>query len=255
MTHVHFLGLLVIPWLAGCASSSFASVPPSASAPLTVHVEHPDGRPLETHTHRGLSFVAAREGTPYRIRLENHRATRVEVLLSVDGRDVISGTPAQPGRQRGYVVEPFGSVLVQGYRQSLDYVAAFQFVAPHQSYATTTGGDGSSHGHIQAAVFLERPTRRSVSGRTPLAAPSPRPAEVAPATSSARSDRAQVLEAAPSPSPSSSSDSKAAADEAPGLATGWGSAQVSVAQPVRFRRLHRYRPDAVIEVFYDAHGV
>lgn len=238
MTRVHFLWLFVIPWLASCASSSFASVPPSASAPLTVHVEHLDGRPVETHTHGGFSFVAAQEGNPYRIRLENHRATRVEVLLSVDGRDVISGAPAHPGRQRGYVVEPFGSILVQGYRQSLDYVATFQFVAPHQGYATAWG-DGASHGRIQAAVFLERPTRRSAYGRTPLAAPS----SATPAR--------LVEDASPRPP---SSPSEAAAGEASDLATGWGAAQASVVQPIRFRRLHRYRPDAVIEVFYDAHG-
>jgi hypothetical protein len=58
--------------------------------------------------------------------VRNESDARVEVVLSVDGLDVIDGRSASY-RKRGYIIPPRGRINVDGFRQSMSEVAAFRF--------------------------------------------------------------------------------------------------------------------------------
>jgi hypothetical protein len=94
-----------------------------------------DGRPLQVIHHRGGMYLPVpRVGEEYAIRVSNHGARRVVAVVSVDGLSVINGQPASEARS-GYIVNPHSSILIQGWRRSLDLVAAFRFVDRSESYA------------------------------------------------------------------------------------------------------------------------
>jgi len=98
-----------------------------------------NGRPLPTIAYGGKTYLpVARLGTEYEIRVSNHGPRRIVAMVSVDGLSVISGKPASE-KQAGYVVSPYNSILIQGWRRSLDTVAAFRFIERDKSYAALTG--------------------------------------------------------------------------------------------------------------------
>jgi hypothetical protein len=75
-------------------------------------------------------------------------------VATVDGLDVIDG---QPGsfEKRGYLVAPWSTVEIDGFRRSEDEVAAFRFGRVRDSYAAKRGSDRNV-GVIGVAVFQER---------------------------------------------------------------------------------------------------
>ncbi len=78
----------------------------------------------------------------------------MEVVLSVDGLDVMDGRAAS-FRKRGYLLRPNGIVKVDGFRQSNEAVAAFRFSSVSGSYANLKHGDTRNVGVIGVAVFHE----------------------------------------------------------------------------------------------------
>jgi len=75
-------------------------------------------------------------------------------VTSVDGVNVISGATAAPS-QSGYVLDPWGSVEIAGWRKSFDDVATFFFTDLGNSYAARTGRPDDV-GVIGVAVFEEK---------------------------------------------------------------------------------------------------
>ena len=102
----------------------------------------------------GRWFVVGEEGRRYAIVVRNESDTRIEVVLSVDGLDVVDGRAAS-FRKRGYIIEPRGRVTVEGFRQSSEAVAAFRFGAVSESYAARKYGDTRNVGVIGIALFNE----------------------------------------------------------------------------------------------------
>jgi hypothetical protein len=127
------------------------------------------------HHHAGLSFALLDQhgnilpaasigselwavGEPdvrYSLAIANDTGSAFEVVASVDGLDVIDGRPASFSK-RGYIVDPFSSVVIDGWRTSEDTVAAFRFSSIDDSYAERMG-DGRNVGVIGAAFFREAP--------------------------------------------------------------------------------------------------
>ena len=106
----------------------------------------------------GRRYLLGERGRGYSIWIANRTGGRVEAVVSVDGRDAVSGRRADFRRDRGYVLEPGEELAIDGFRRSLDQVAAFEFTAPGESYASRMG-DGSSIGVIGLAVFDEDEAR------------------------------------------------------------------------------------------------
>lgn len=118
----------------------------------------------------------------YELVVHNDTNQRFEVVISVDGLDVIDGTSASYAHD-GYVIDPHATLQVAGWRTDYDGVAAFRFSDVPESYGGQTGRPHNV-GVIGLAFFEERPTRayaseadeRRWSPRPYTTAPDPFPA-------------------------------------------------------------------------------
>jgi len=103
----------------------------------------------------GRRFLVGKQGASYSILLKNRAKSRLEVVLSVDGLDVIDGKTASFAK-RGYIIAPGATLEVHGWRTSPDTVARFQFSTVGGSYANLRHGETRNVGVIGAAVFTEQ---------------------------------------------------------------------------------------------------
>jgi hypothetical protein len=118
-------------------------------------VERDSGSTLQIHPFRGAYYVAGRPGTRYAIRVSNRTGSRVLAVMSVDGVNIVTGQTAA-WNQSGYVLEPWQTHEITGWRKSQQEVAAFEFTALPDSYAARTGRP-QDVGVIGVAVFTEQP--------------------------------------------------------------------------------------------------
>lgn len=107
----------------------------------------------EVHA-RGQDWIPGDPGHRYSVRLTNTTSERVLVVLSVDGVNAVTGETASPS-QAGYVLAPWQSTEIAGWRKSLDDIAQFYFTDLPDSYAARTGRPDNV-GVIGVAVFRER---------------------------------------------------------------------------------------------------
>jgi hypothetical protein len=205
------------------------------------------GAVLPTFRQRGRTYVLGTLGQRYLVRVRNGSPVRTEVVVSVDGRDVIDGRPAA-WEKRGYLVDPYGEVVIDGYRLSQQSVAAFRFSSVPRSYAARMG-DARDVGVIGVAVFPERPPRYVPPPpflKSPrdegAGAPSARSEGAPPAPAEARAE--------PPGSSAEAKVSRAPSPQRPGLGTEFGEQHESRVTQVSFERA-RPRPDAVLTVRYD----
>jgi len=121
---------------------------------VSVEIVDPGGSPLLGLSRSDRTYVVGRDGDRYAIRIRNHDRQRFEVVASVDGLDVIDGSKAGFGK-RGYILEPYGTLLIEGFRRSSSAIASFRFGSVADSYAGRTGSDRHV-GVIGVAMFGER---------------------------------------------------------------------------------------------------
>lgn len=132
-----------------------ACTPLSAQPLVDVDVIDRDtGEWLPEYRHRGRDWIPGTPGHRYSVRLTNTTGERVLVVLSVDGVNAISGETAGAG-QTGYVLAPWQSTEITGWRKSMQDVAQFYFTDLPDSYAARTGRPDNV-GVIGIAVFRER---------------------------------------------------------------------------------------------------
>ncbi len=103
----------------------------------------------------GKIFVIGEAGRNYSIVLANPGKERVEVVVSVDGLDVRSGTPASMSR-RGYVIPAKGEIEIDGMKVG-GKMRRFEFGSVRDSQAARTGGESGARnvGVIGMAVYVE----------------------------------------------------------------------------------------------------
>jgi hypothetical protein len=229
---------LVVASLAALAcltpTAGAAGATAARSGPYRLEVLDETGRALPAFSHRAQSYVLGSLGQRYLIRLRNDGPRRVEVVVAVDGRDVVDGGPAG-WKKRGYLLDPGGEVVIDGYRLTEQTVAAFRFSSVPRSYAALTG-DARDVGVIGVAVFAERERPRLPLPVRPLRKEAPR---AEPAPGEARSDAA----------PSAAGAERGPAQR-PGLGTEFGEEHDSPVQLVSFERASP-RPAALLTVRYD----
>lgn len=144
------LGALALAATAAVAVGAAAHADP---VDLVV-VDRDAGQGLQVWRQAGSAFVAGRPGARYSLRLTNNTSKRELVVLSVDGVNVMTGETAAYN-QKGYILRPYESYVVSGWRKSDSTVAAFNFTTLSSSYAALTGRPGNV-GVIGMAVFDER---------------------------------------------------------------------------------------------------
>ena len=157
---------LVAAALAGGASATagahWPTVPPRPQ-PLA-HVEVYDratGATLSVYENGGRQYIVGVPGHEYAVRIRNATGQRILAVTSVDGVNVVTGETASPS-QPGYVIDPWGSVEIAGWRKSMSRTAAFFFTEHSNSYAARTGRPFDV-GVIGIAVFNERIVQPRVS--------------------------------------------------------------------------------------------
>lgn len=274
-TGLALLGLTVV----GLSAADSDAQPPRYfdSSLFAVTLETPDGDPLRVYWHRGQRFVLGDAGDRYNVRVSNYSSERVEAVVSVDGRDAVSGDSGDYVRHRGYLVPAHGSVLIEGFRQSLDQVAAFRFTDPSDSYAARMGSP-ENVGVVGVAVFSERPEpvvrRRWRPPPPPMvdrdddrarASGAPEPRHAAPKAGAA--DASPSTKSAPAPSASRSESARPRAyrydydyrdddydrwsGQRNNLGTRYGESTYSPVGTTRFVRDNPTVPASILRVRYD----
>ena len=126
----------------------------TADGAFVVEIVDEHGRTLPATDVDGRRYAAGHAGARYKLRIRNNSAHRFEVVASVDGLDVIDGGDAA-FHKRGYILDGWTSITIDGWRTSDDSVAAFRFSAVADSYAERTGR-GRNVGVVGVAFFHER---------------------------------------------------------------------------------------------------
>ncbi len=245
MTIRHVLvPLFVFVFAAGCGGASSSSAISNSNSVRGDAVEMwatSDGEELSIYKVEGRNYLLGRMGHEYQIWVANRTEARIEVVISVDGRDVISGRSANYVEDRGYVLSPGEEIRVEGFRKSLRQVAAFEFSSVEESYGARMG-DELSVGVIGLAVFDEE-ERGDHDRPVPIA--------------SGDDPRDYEESEMPSTRPAASSHGKSVAMEpmddqaTPGLGTKYGDEKSSQAEIVPFRRRDPDRPMGLMALYYD----
>src|SRR5262245_6305454 len=101
-------------------------------------------------------YLEAKKGQKYEIRVKNTTAERIGFVLAVDGLNAIDGKLSRNAPDEAmYVLEPYASSTIKGWRRSLDHVSRFVFVDEERSYAERTGQGNADLGWIRVTAFNE----------------------------------------------------------------------------------------------------
>jgi hypothetical protein len=259
--------LLAFLAILGC-SKSVAAHPRSASAAYVVTLEDESGRELPTFHHAGQTFVLGQYGDRYNIRVRNQTGRRIEAVVTVDGRDVVSGRVGDFVGERGYLVNAYDELLIEGFRQNWEAVAAFRFTSPGNSYSSRMGTP-QNVGVVGVAVFPER--ERYVRPQPQPVSPYYGPGHRHDDHASRRGTGASAESSSARPAPSApraeskasgrmgrSADADALYESAPraqaprdNLGTEYGESVTSSAYETSFVRADSTRPSSLISLRYD----
>ena len=200
-----------------------------AGQPVAIEIfDRSSSRTLPVYWHDGKRYVAGEPGHEYEIQIRNQGDRRVLAVTSVDGVNVITGHTAAPD-QSGYVIDPDGQVEIDGWRKSLDEVAAFYFTALPDSYAARTGRP-ENVGVIGIALFSEQPVYRDLMAR----------------------ESAAEADAAPVPAQKSAGAALGSTRDESRLGTGHGQRRDSGAVYTQFERATD-EPEEMIRIYYDSY--
>jgi hypothetical protein len=244
--------------LLAAAAAAACTSPPAAAVGSLVDVQIVDrarGETLNTWRHRGTTWVAGRPGDRYSVRLTNRTSARILVVLSVDGVNAVSGENAAVG-QTGYVLAPYQTADITGWRKSYSEAAAFYFTALPDSYAARTGRPDNV-GVIGAAVFRERVPEPPLGGWFSPAPPLAKEGGAANRMETERqADRAPSAAAADSIAPEKSTSARRSQPELGQrddrkLGTGHGEREYSPTTETRFDRASS-SPAEIVQVRYDS---
>ncbi len=142
------LGLILL--LGGTALPAAALDAGSYSVEVLVN-----GIAVEELPARGTTYVEAREGEEYSIRLTNRTARRVAVALAVDGLNTIDAKRTTARDAAKWILGPYESLVVAGWQTSAADARRFFFTTEDRSYGAWLG-QAANLGNISAVFFRER---------------------------------------------------------------------------------------------------
>lgn len=243
-----------------------------------------DGQPVREFVHRGRYYVLGHRGRRYALRVRNNTDRRVEVVATIDGLDVLDGKPGDFVNKRGYILGPWQTYDIEGFRLDMSRVAAFRFSSVRDSYAAKTG-HARNVGVIGVAFFTEREVtppspppeavypqdqlgdEGAVGGRTKSFGSEksrPRFADAtgegglagtsAPAPSATPEPAANAAPPAPVASEMAKAEPSRRAHRAasrPGLGTAFGEVRESDVGTTDFVRAHPTRPAEAVTIYYN----
>jgi hypothetical protein len=102
-------------------------------------------------------YFEAFEGGRYAVELHNLTGRRIGVVMSVDGLNVLNGERSGLANSEPmYVLGPWDTAVIRGWRTSLDEVQQFVFVDEQASYAARVGKANGEMGWVRVATFEEQ---------------------------------------------------------------------------------------------------
>lgn len=114
------------------------------------------GRAFRQYQVEGINTIGVFGDEPFSIRFANDSWQRVQVKLSLDGTDILTGNQATlDEHERMWVIEPRTELNLQAWPESRQGGARFAFTTVENSVAAHTHGDLTAKGIISAAVFVE----------------------------------------------------------------------------------------------------
>lgn len=127
-----------------------------------------NGEPIDRYAAHGRQYVEALDGAEYSLRIHNPLSVRVAVALSVDGLNTIDARRTTAWEASKWVIEPYGTITIDGWQMSSSRARHFYFTTERDSYGAKLG-QTANLGVISAVFYRER---ASVTVVTP---PRPRP--------------------------------------------------------------------------------
>lgn len=104
----------------------------------------------------GIDTIGAWGDEPFEIKFTNHTWQKVQVKITLDGTDVLTGEPATTDPTKDmWVVNGYGSMSLKAWPENNNGGAQLVFTSANNSVAIHTHGDLSSRGIIAAAVYTE----------------------------------------------------------------------------------------------------
>ena len=231
-------------------------------------VDRDTGATLPTYSHYGKRYIPGEPGHRYALHMYNHTGERVLVVLSVDGINAVTGQTAGAD-QAGYVLAPYESSEINGWRKSYSDIAQFVFTSVDDSYAARTGRPDNV-GVIGMAAFRERHIEPVYQPPySPPVAEQPYPNDREEAQYDRRDSAARAA-AAPAAAPQASTNAQAGGngyayaakssgilkkdegDDAIGqqIGTGHGAREYQPTSETEFERMSS-SPQQVSQIFYD----
>jgi hypothetical protein len=231
--------LIAVLMLFGAAGQAHAV---GSVADVTIY-DRAESRTLPVYYHAGRYYVVGRPGNEYQVNIRNNQAGEIMTVIAVDGVNAVSGETAN-WSQTGYVLSPYNSFGIKGWRKSLQRIAAFYFTELENSYAARTGRPDNV-GVIGVAVFRKKPEPAVGVYRD-----SERRRE-APAGETENSAKEQAQNsAADAAGPRASTIVQQPAEKS--LGTGHGKSETSIVRYANFERASN-TPDEVITIYYDSY--
>jgi hypothetical protein len=147
---------------------AIAAAPIKLRAPYDVQIIREDGSTLSTYAKGNRYYVLGNDGERYTVHITNPTARRIEAVISIDGLDAVDGENGDL-KKRGYIIQPYGELRVEGFRTSTDQVATFRFSSVDGSYAGKKG-KARNVGVVAVALFEEEAGQQIAA---PVAVPVP----------------------------------------------------------------------------------
>ena len=230
-----FSVLLAPLFLAACVSIADAGTLVDVSV-----TDRNTGERLEIYRHHGRLYVAGSPGNRYAVNLHNKSRGRLLSVISVDGINALNGQTAATS-QSGYVISPWQSAEIAGWRKSMEEVAAFYFTSIADSYAGRTDRP-QNVGVIGVAVYREA---------EPLPPPQQSALSLRERSDQESADRAASGASANAPASAAPVRNEAMSKQAGRLGTGHGERINAPTQYTDFRRASEV-PSEVVTIYYNS---
>ena len=154
------LGTIAVVTAIGMSLSASALVSGDVAVEVLV-----SGEPSREYHARGTTYVEARRGAEYSLRLSNRSGIRVAVALAVDGLNSIDAKTSSAATAAKWVLDPWETITIDGWQTSQEAARRFVFTTEPDSYGAWLGRTDNL-GVIEAVVFRERPLAREFAGRS-----------------------------------------------------------------------------------------
>jgi hypothetical protein len=126
---------------------------------LDIVSRHPDfnGRTLKKYALEGIDSVGVWGDEKFELHFHNKSQEDVQVRISLDGTDILTGKPANLEINHDMWIVRAGRTLhLKAWAETSNGGASFVFTGADKSVSLHTHGDMSHKGIISAAVFTER---------------------------------------------------------------------------------------------------